>query len=495
MSEENPPDDEPLPEGDEAPPRGVRAMAIVRWALVALMALVAFAALNHRYGWIGGGGSVSDAATTYYCPMHPAVQQDHPGECPICSMTLVPKPKPGEVEAGAAQDAGGVPGLAPLTLSPDRVQLMGMRTAQVARATLAPELRTVGTVVASEQGLAAVQTRFAGWIETLAVEQIGQKIQKGQILATIYSPELLTAQQEYLSARKWAVKPDGGRISDLSAGLGNDARRRLELLGISTPELDEIERTGQPLRAIAVRSPVSGYVTEKNAVAGLAVQPGTPLFQVADLTTVWVIAEVYEHEIGRVAVGQPASIEIASYPGETFTGTLAFVYPALDPATRTLRVRLAFKNPGLRLKPGMYANVNIHLARAEALLVPVEATVDTGVVQYVFVSLPDGKFEPRMVKLGARANGKVEVLEGLTEGETVVTTANFLLDSESHLQAAIRGEGTTGGATPAAGDICATEFDPQKFPAKHQQCVACRVHRGMGSMEEDCRAQIPKPWK
>ncbi len=544
---------DPMQEGEEEVPRGVRAMTIVRWGLVLLMALAAVFGLNHRFGWFSVGGSAAETSQTYYCPMHPSIQQDHPGDCPICSMTLVPMPKAGDVKAeqaaleamgsgahdhamgsgayycpmhpevasddpnatcdkcggmklqpkpaGAATavaqptDAEGVKGLVPLTLSQDRIQLMGMRTAKVVRGTLAPELRTVGTVAASEKGLAVIQTRFAGWIEDLKVEQTGQKVEKGQVLATIYSPELLTAQQEYLNALKWAKQPSAGGVSDLSQDLHKDARRRLELLGIGAKEIDAIERTGEPVRAVSIRSPVRGYVTQKNAVQGVAVQPGTPLFQIADLSTVWVIADVYEYELGRVKIGQAASIELAAYPGETFKGKLTFSDPSVNANTRTLRVRLEFKNPELRLKPGMYGNVKIELERAESLLVPVEALVDTGVNQYVYVSLPGGKFEPRKVTLGARAAGNVQVTKGLAEGETVVTTANFLLDSESHLQAAILGDGTTSAAPAPPGDFCGSNFDKAKYPDKYQQCAACRAHRGMGAMEDDCRAQIAKPWK
>jgi RND family efflux transporter MFP subunit len=244
-----------------------------------------------------------------------------------------------------------------------------------------------------------------------------------------------------------------------------------------------------------VRSPVAGYVTEKNAVRGLAVQPGTPMFQIADLSTVWLLADVYEHEIGRVKVGQAAALDLAAYPGETFAGKVTFIHPALDSITRTLRVRVELPNRDLRLKPGMYGTVTIQTDRGEALAVPTDAVVDNGAIQYVFVALPEGRFEPRKVTLGGRAGGKVQVLSGVSEGETVVTTANFLLDSESHLQAAILGDGQAGGAPAAPTDICDAEIDKQKYPDKHQQCVACRAHRGMGSMEDDCRKQIPRPWK
>jgi Cu(I)/Ag(I) efflux system membrane fusion protein len=380
------------------------------------------------------------------------------------------------------------------------MQLMGMRTARATRETLAPQLRTVGVVAASERGLAVIQTRVSGWIEELLVTQTGQKVTRNQVLATIYSPELLQAQQEYLTAMKWtpaaAPAPEHAASEHASnlEGLAGDARTRLELLGISKPELDEIARTGQPMRAIKIRSPVSGYVIDKAVVQGMSVQPGTALFQVADLSTIWVLADVYEYEIGRVKLGQKGTIELAAYPGEKFAGKVTFVYPTLDPSTRTMRVRLELANKELRLKPGMFGNVYLAIDSSDALVVPSEAVVDAGEQQYLFVAKEGGRFEPRRIKVGARADGKTAILEGVAEGEIVVTTANFLLDSESRLRATIEGQPSAGG--PAAPpDYCDLEFDKARFPDKYQQCKACVVHRGMGSMEDDCHAAIARPWK
>lgn len=567
---------EPLPEGEEEAPRGVRTMAIVRWVLVALMAIAAVSSAAYYFGWFSGAGA-SDSATIYYCPMHPSVVQDHPGECPICSMTLVPKPGtggtkkdvkpgastppghnhegsgdptspagagayycpmhtevtsddpnatcpkcggmklqpkpaanpgPGEHQGGAdpppAQPGAGVPGLAPIDLTPERIQLLGMRTARVTREKLAPELRTVGFVTANEEGLAQIQTRFAGWIETLSVSKTGQHVSKGQVLATIYSPELLSAQQELINTQKWSANrtdnPHESETGKLTANLGEDTRRRLELLGISTTEIDELVRTGKPIRALKVRSPVEGYVTRKNALQGQYVQPGTELFEVANLSTVWVIADVYEYEMDRVRVGTSARMQFGALRGQDFTGRLQFIYPTLNTDTRTLRVRLEFRNKGLKLKPGMYGDVSLELPQAEGLVVPAEAIVDTGTVQYVFLAQDGGRFEPRKVRLGFESEDKVQVLEGVSEGDTVVTTANFLIDSESRLHAAISGEAATDGApkpaAPGQGPSCDTEFDKNKHPDKYQQCRACEVqHRGMGTMEEDCKKTIPKPWR
>jgi Cu(I)/Ag(I) efflux system membrane fusion protein len=221
------------------------------------------------------------------------------------------------------------------------------------------------------------------------------------------------------------------------------ARRRLELLGISAQEIDDVVRTGKLADAISIRSPVEGYVVAKTAVAGLAVQPGTVLFEVADLSQVWVNAEIYEQDISRIHVGQKARLELTSFPGETHTGKVQFIQPLLDPASRTLKLRLEFKNRtdrnGPRLRPGMYATVLLDLPATTGLMVPTEAVVDTGEARYVFVSKDGGRFEPRAVKVGARGKDRVEILSGVAEGETIVTAGNFLIDSESRLRAAIEG--------------------------------------------------------
>lgn len=559
------------PELAEHVPPGVRTMAIVRWVLVGIMALAAVGSLLYATGGLeklAGAGHKSGGGTLYYCPMHPSVVQDHPGECPICSMTLVPKSESGgsapskpaaptsdgmgaagskpaasdkyycpmhpnrtsndpnarcpdcgmkmvpklsakSADSGmpamtmSASQSPGVPGLAPVDLSPERIQLTGMRTGEAKREPLRSELRTVGVVSENERGLAQINTRFAGWVQKLMVAETGRKVSRGQVLATIYSPDVLRAEQEYITARRWSAPGGpavGGEHGISSANLAEDARRRLELLGLAEPELAELGKTGQALRDVAIRSPVNGTVIRRDAVEGSYVQPGASLFAVADLSTVWVIADVYEHELRRVRVGQAARLNVTAYPGETFTGKVQFLYPTIDPETRTMRVRLEFRNPKQTLKPGMYATVRLDLPPTEGLVVPAEAVVDTGEVQYVFIAKPGGHFEPRRVKVGGRTDGDAEILDGLAEGETVVTTSNFLIDSESRLRAAIEGQMSSGatpssGGGPGEGPSC-NEIDKQKYPDKFQSCRACEIqHRGMGTMEEDCKKAIPQPWR
>jgi len=501
-------------------PRGVRVMAIFRWFLVAAMAGLATLSVAYSVGALPSGGG--SAEVTYYCPMHPQVVQNVPGECPICSMTLVkreggqkpddkPKPKataaekakakpkpdsashaghrheasdrficpmhpeetgvdasarcpicgmkmverssvpaaaagptsPAPTSAPATTDRS-VPGLVPVDLSLDRLQLIGVRTAKATVEALVPELATVGYVAADEARIARVHSRFPGWVERIAVASTGQKVRRGEVLASLYNLELVPAQQEFLAARR--ANPGGASAGSSAstantgvAGLERDARTRLELFGMSKGEIDGVATSGKPARTVAVTAPIGGHVLERSAVLGSYVEPGTELFEIADLSRLWVTADIYEHEIGRVRVGQQATVTIAAYPKEQWVAKVGFLYPTVEPTTRTLRVRLEVDNADGRLRPGMFANVTLALDPAKGVVIPAEALIDTGEHRYVFVSTAPGHFEPRSIRAGARAAGRVEILEGVADGETVVTTAGFLIDSESRLQAALAG--------------------------------------------------------
>jgi multidrug efflux pump subunit AcrA (membrane-fusion protein) len=476
---------EPLPEGEEAAPPGTRTMAAVRWALVVLMALAAAGAWIHHAATSG----VRPETARYLCPMHPTVVAARKGECPICGMDLVPAPSGGHeahaagtpaspadapryacpmrcdpafvttdpkarcpvcgmklapLPSGDPAPADGVPGLAPVSLTIDRIQLMGMRTAEARRAPLASTLRAVGFVTAPEGGLVSVTARYTGWIEALGASETGQLVEKGQVLATVYSPEMQGALQSFLNTLRWSdrrdsASPAGAAPASPAPGsdLEREARQRLELLGMSREDLDAVAKAGKATPAVNIRAPVRGYVARRSALKGIYVQPGTELFQISDLSTVWVLVDVHEGEIGRVKVGQSAVLEVPAWPGETFSGRVTFVYPALNTGTRTLQARVEFRNPGLRLRPGMYGDVALQVGASEAVVVPREAVVDTGEVQYVFVARSGGRFEPRRVSVGPQDAGQIAILKGLAEGERVVTTAAFLLDSESRLRAAL----------------------------------------------------------
>jgi Cu(I)/Ag(I) efflux system membrane fusion protein len=317
-----------------------------------------------------------------------------------------------------------VPGLAPIELGPERIQLMGARTVKVTRERLEPRLRTVGFISANESTTAIVNARFTGWVEQVLALRTGQRVEKGEVLATVYSPELVGGRQVYLSA---AGIPDP------------DSAWRLGLLGLAAQDIAELAKPGKPQGVVPLRAPIAGYIARRAAIPGLYFTPGVELFQIADLSTVWLVADLYESQISRVKVGQRATLTLGAWPGAEFSGRVQFLSPAMLAESRTLQAQIACKNPELKLRPGMYGDVLIDLQPADGLVVPAEAVVDTGQRQYQFVALPGGRFEPRLVRLGTHAESKVQVLEGVAEGEEVVTTANFLIDSESRLRAAVEG--------------------------------------------------------
>ncbi|HVI22134.1 MAG TPA: efflux RND transporter periplasmic adaptor subunit [Myxococcales bacterium] len=424
---------EVLPQGAEDPPPGVRTMAMVRWALVGVMAVAAAAAWIHLAR--PASGAAAHAAAQFHCPMHPSVVQDQAGDCPICGMRLVALAarEPEAIPAGA-----GVAGLAPVSIEPERLQLIGVRTAQVARRHLAPQLRTVGFVVADEDRLKSITVRFSGYVKDVRVKGTVARVRKGDVLASIYSPDLTTPQLSFVNSVRW--RKAGGAPNappSASAPLPDDPRRRLMLLGVSEQDLVEIERKLEPLQELKIRSPVDGWAIGNTLRDGSYVEPGAELFQIADLSKVWVIADVLERDMARVRVGQHARLTIGAYPDRIFRGQVEFLYPALNPATRTLQARIELANPDLLLRPGMYGDAFIELGASDAVAVPDDAVVDTGGTQYVFVAGSAGQLAPRRVAVGSRAEGWVEIVSGLTAGETVVTTGNFLVDSESRLRAAL----------------------------------------------------------
>jgi Cu(I)/Ag(I) efflux system membrane fusion protein len=319
-----------------------------------------------------------------------------------------------------------------------------MKTAVAAREPLPTSIRTPAFVTPTEGGVVSVTARYVGWIESTAVDETGRAVEKGDVLATVYSPELTSALQSLTAAARWSGRPGTGAAPPgpaVPVDASRDARLRAELLGVSRQDVEAIAASGEVPQTVPVRSPVRGYIARKSAVRGLYVTPGAELFQISDLSTVWAVADVYEAEIGRVHLGQRAVLELPAWPGERFVGKVTFVSPALASGSRTLQARIELRNPGLKLRPGMYGDVTLDLGELTAVTVPADALVDTGELQYVFVSRGSGRFEPRRVRAGWRGAGRVALLSGVKEGERVVTTANFLLDSESRLRAAIEGFG------------------------------------------------------
>jgi RND family efflux transporter MFP subunit len=362
-------------------------------------------------------------------------------------MKLVPVYAPETIPAQAPS-----PGTVQISL--DKQQLLGVTTAQAEYRSLDKTIRTVGNVAIDETRLANVHVKVNGWIQRVLVDATWQLVKKGDPLFTIYSPDLLATQQEYLLALKAQNELGASPYREVAAGgesLLKVARQRLLLWDITAEQILQLEQTRQPQREITYYSPTSGYVIERRAFPSQYVTPDTELYKLADLSTVWVQADFYEFEAPQVAVGQEALVTAESLPGQTLRGRVVYIYPNIKPDTRTLTARLEFPNPELRLKPGMFVNVELHRSLGRALVVPVDAVLDSGERQLVFVGRGDGRFEPRPVKLGERTPEFATILQGLEAGERVVTRANFLIDSESNLRQAIAGMAGMPGMQPEGG--------------------------------------------
>ncbi|MBP9806238.1 MAG: efflux RND transporter periplasmic adaptor subunit [Candidatus Accumulibacter sp.] len=385
------------------------------------------------------------------------------------------------VYEGEADELDEVDGAAAATkqirISTDKVQKLGVRTEAASLRSLERIVRAVGRIEPDERRQYAIAPKFEGYVERLLVNVTGQSVGKGQPLFEVYSPELVSAQREYAIAIQ-GVESLNNAGSEARSGmqqLADASLTRLKNWDISDEQIRDLASSGNARRTLTVRSPVSGIVTEKKAVQGMRFMPGEVLYQVADLSTVWVIADVFEQDIGLVKSGARAKVMINAYPDKKFEGTITYVYPTLNAQTRTVPVRVELANPGLLLKPSMFARVELPVAgKAAVVTVPVSAVIDSGTRQIVLVQLKEGRFEPREVKLGARSENHVEVRDGVREGEEVVVTANFLIDAESNLKAAVAGFGPaahTGSQQSTQGDAAATAGP------------ASTVHRAEGKVE------------
>jgi RND family efflux transporter MFP subunit len=330
--------------------------------------------------------------------------------------------------------------LAPVQLSAERLQSIGVKFGVVERRRVQDEIRTTGTVAIDETRLSYVQTRFSGYIQKVFADATYKYVQKGQPLFTIYSPELAAAEREYLVAKQNAQGLSQSTVPGVGAGIASlvDASTdRLKQWNLPQREIARLQSSGQVQEELEIDSPVSGYITERNALPNLTVQPDTRLYTIADLSTIWVLAQVFQNDLGRIRIGEPTALTVDSYPGRTFRGRIDFIYPDVDMTTRTARVRLVFSNPNLTLTPGMFVNVTLQVPLGNQLVIPANGVLQSGTRQIVFVDRGAGYLEPRDVQLGAQAGDQYIVLRGLKAGERIVTSANFLIDSESQLQAAI----------------------------------------------------------
>ena len=436
----------------------------------------------------GQSHETSQAAESYQCPMHPTIVRDHPGDCPICGMKLVkissnsassvnnhsaspvsgaatserkvlfyrspmdPKltsPTPRKDEMGMdfvpvyaddlSDNAPPVAGLAVIDIDPSRQQLIGLSTAEAKLAKVGGAWRTVGRVVVDETRVHHVNLKVGGFVERIYVDFIGKQVYKGQPLFSLYSPDLLAAEDEYLLALKTR-----GILSAASASpdsetdtLVNASRRKLALWDLPEKTLDQIAQTRQSTKTITFYSPASGVITKKDVVQGMKLDAGAMPYEIVDLSTVWVVADVYESELRFVKEGMPATLMLNAYPNREFNGKAVFIDPMLDPTTRTVKVRLTFPNPTKELKPEMFGEVILKGLPHAGVTVPIDAVIDSGTTHVVFVAVGNGKFRPRLIRLGDSDDTQVEVVSGLSVGEKVVTRANFLVDSESRLRASL----------------------------------------------------------
>ncbi len=413
-------------------------------------------------------------AQKYQCPMHPQIIQDHPGDCPICGMKLVPiegggakapegkgkllfyrspmdpavtSPTPRKDEMGMdyvpvyESDLQGegpsAAGRAAVVIDPERQQLIGLKTAPVVAGNVSGSVRTVGKVAVDETRVRKVNVKVDGFIEKLYVDYLGMPVAKGSPLFSLYSPDFVSAQREYLLALKTAADLSPGAFKSNGDALVAAARERLRLWDVPEREIDQLAKTGQVRKDLVLRSPVAGVVTAKMVVQGSRVGPGDAPFEITDLSHIWVQADLYESDLPKVKVGDSATFTAQALPGRTFKGRVAFIDPVLDPQTRTAKARLAFANPKGELKPALFGEAVIQGHDRKGLLVPLDAVMDAGTQKVAFVALGDGRFEPRVVTTGATSGEQVQILTGLEPGEQVVTGASFLVDSESRLRAAL----------------------------------------------------------
>ena len=442
----------------------------------------------------GKKGATAVAAKKYQCPMHPEIIRDAPGDCPICSMKLVPveavtpaaptNTTPAKAASGPRKilfyrspmnatetsptarkdsmgmdfvpvysdemEAGSGPpgpaGLATVTVDARKESLLGLKTVAVTRAPFETSIRTTGRVAPDERRVHHVHTRYEGFVEHVTADFTGKFVKKGEALAFIYSPELYATQQEYLLALRASHSLGASGVPSVAQG-GRDllsaARQRLLLWEITPADIERIEKNGEPIRAMPVYAPISGFVTGRTAYHGMKVMPADTLFDILDLSSVWILADVYEYELPRLTLGQKATMTLSYWPGRSWSGTVTFIYPSVDEKTRTIKVRAEVANPKGELKPEMFADVTIRARPRTVLQVPDDAILESGTRNVVFVSAGEGKLVPREVSVGDHGAGVVEIRDGLKEGELVVRGANFLVDSESRLKAAISAMGAS----------------------------------------------------
>ena len=423
--------------------------AVVWMALgAAIVYLVAVDPFDRFGSESGPGGSHADDAASqgalWTCGMHPQVLMDEPGQCPICRMDLVPVKEGHSTDEHAMTPEPVVAerSRAEIRIDPTVIQNMNVRTAPVVRRDIRHRVRTVGYLEYDQERMVTVTTKYEGWVETVYTNYVGERVEKGQPLFEIYAPELVQTQQELLSALEYVDRLEGAgeAAQERAEALAEAARLRLTFWDIAPDQIRELEASGELFRTLKVVAPASGLVMKRvKGLEGMAVKPGMEIFHIADLSTLWLSVEIFEDQISWIEVGSTAEIEFSYFPGEVFSGTVRIIEPALSEQTRTLPVRLLITNVDGRLRSGMYATVNFSpTAAVQAISVPSTSVLRTGERDLVVVELEPGRFLPKAVVLGHEGDGYVEVIEGVEPGDQVVTSAQFLLDSEASLQAAVQ---------------------------------------------------------
>jgi len=458
---------------------------------------------GHAHPAAGEEETVEAMKRQYTCAMHPFIIADEPGSCPICGMTLVPvrtdsaaatgpggekkekkllfyrnpmnpgvtSPVPAKDNMGmdyvpVYEDEGSDGGT--IRVDPNTVQSIGVRTATVTTGELKKTIRTVGRVAYDESRITSVNSKVNGWIEKLHVDTTGQEVRKGEPLIDIYSPDLVSAQQEYLIARGHFEKVKDSPFPDVvksARELLDSARKRLDYWDIDDAQIKKLERTGEVRKTLTLYSPFRGVVMSKAAFDGARVMAGMELFRIADISRIWVMADVYEYELPWVKQGAPATVTLDYLPGKKFHGTVTYVYPYLEGKTRTATARIELVNPGILLKPDMYAHVELHpRVKGRTVLIPSDAIIRSGIRNVVFIARGEGRFQPREVSLGVEGEeGTVQVLSGLSGGEQIVVSAQFLLDSESNLKEALK-KFQGGAAGSPAGPVAPSSAPPPSSP-------------------------------
>ncbi len=413
-------------------------------ALVAAIALIAFLLYGKRAGLHVTPRTVAKASAPgvpseapkrilyWYDPMHPSYHSDKSGIAPDCGMALVPMYESKTPAEQATADQGLI------HMPQSQQHALGVRLTTVDEQSVSRTLRTSGVVTADETRIGHVHVKTAGWVEDVYANFVGQLVQRGQPLFTVYSPDLVATQQEYLIARRGAQelgKSQYDEVAKSSQSLMASARERLKLWDMTEKQIADLDRTGTVSKTVTVYSPVSGFITDRKAFPHTSTSGDTDLYTIADLSRVWVTADVFEADLPYVKVGQQAVIHFPYAPGKTITGRVGYSYPVLDPQTHTAKIRIEVANPGMVLKPNMLADVELTISYGRHLVVPAEAVLNSGTMQTVFIARDDATFEPRMVTIGATVDGKTILSSGVNKGESIVESGNFLLDSDTRLNA------------------------------------------------------------